>query len=52
MNGKLAKKIRRATRRNWSDYYNTILELPFFSRLDIAWYIITHNRKAGGKHAV
>ena len=40
MNGRVAKKIRRAARRNWIEYVKAIRGWPFSVRLRFAWEIL------------
>jgi hypothetical protein len=40
MNGRIAKKIRKYSRRNWIEYYQAIREWPFLTRLHFCWDIL------------
>jgi hypothetical protein len=44
MNGKLAKKIRKYSRRNWIEYYKEMSEWPFSARLRFAWGLLFGKR--------
>jgi len=45
MNGRISKKIRRATRRNWREYLKEIKGLPFVNRWGIAWWIVFGDKR-------
>jgi len=45
MNGRIAKKIRQVSRRNWREFYSDIMTLSFWNRLGIAWFLVTHRRQ-------
>jgi len=40
MNGRIVKKLRKYTKRNWAAFYEDITEQPLRVRLRIAWFII------------
>jgi len=40
MNTKLAKKLRKYSKRNWKEYVREIYALPLKTRLLYAWHII------------
>lgn len=40
MNGRVAKKIRKYSRRNWLEYVAAVKQWPFQARLRLAWYIL------------
>ena len=40
MNGKLAKKIRKAAKRNWMEYLSEIKAEPFIIRWRYAWWVV------------
>lgn len=44
MNGRLSKKINRATRRAWREYYNSMCNLPFMNRIHLCWNILHKDR--------
>ncbi len=44
VNGRMAKKIRKETRRAWKLYYNSMCDLPLWNRLVFAWDIITRTK--------
>lgn len=45
MNGRIIKKIRKYSKRNWMEYVAQVKQWPFMARLRFAWYIIKPNRK-------
>jgi len=45
MNGRLAKKLRQISKRNWRQYIAEIKELPFTVRWRIAWFIIFGSKR-------
>ena len=45
MNGRLAKKLRQYSRRNWRAFYNDIKSLPLGVRIGIAWHIVLGGEK-------
>lgn len=40
MNGQVAKKIRKYSKRDWFEYLRAIEQWPLKARLRFAWYII------------
>ena len=40
MNGRVAKKIQRAAKRNWQEYVREIKKWSFMTRLRYCWYIL------------
>ena len=46
MNGKVAKKIRKYSKRNWMEYYQAMQDWPFSSRFRFAWQLVFGKRKA------
>jgi len=40
MNGRVAKKIRKYSKRNWLEYVAVVKKWPFMARLRFAWYIL------------
>ena len=40
MRGKVAKKIKRETRKFWREYLERVAELSFRERLSLAWRIL------------
>lgn len=45
MNGKLAKKIRKYSKRNWIEYVEALCEWPLMARLRFAWHIIRAKKR-------
>jgi len=41
MNGRIAKKLKKYSKRNWIEYVEAISEWPFSARLRFAWHIVT-----------
>ena len=55
MNGRVAKKVRKYSRRNWIEYFQTIREWPFHTRLHFCCDILFSfrwKRKKIGKNQV
>lgn len=46
MRAKLAKKIRKANKRDWIEYYKAMCEWPFPARLRFAWQLVNYRKKA------
>ena len=46
MNIRVAKKIRRVAKRGYKDAVHHILMLPWYHRLQWAWFVVTHHVKA------
>ena len=42
MNGRISKKIRKYSRRNWIEYVREVKKWPFMARWRFAWYILFH----------
>lgn len=40
MRGKLVKKIRKYSKRNWIEYVKALKQWPYMARLRFAWYLI------------
>lgn len=40
MNGKLAKKLRQYSKRNWIEYVRAVKQWPLSARLRFAWHIV------------
>lgn len=40
MNGRMAKKVRKYSKRNWIEYFNAIREWPWTVRLRFCWHIL------------
>ena len=40
MNSKVAKKIRKYSKRNWIEYVDALMKWPYKNRLQFAWYIV------------
>ena len=49
MNGRVSKKLRKINKRNWRQFYGEILELPFWVKIRIGWYIMWNGKKKGVK---
>ncbi len=49
MNGRIAKKLRKYSRRDWFEYLNAIMGWPYIVRLKFAWYIANPLHKAKKK---
>jgi len=45
MNGRIAKKIKKYSKRNWIEYVEALCEWPLMARLRFAWFIIRAKRK-------
>jgi len=45
MNGRLAHKIRKATKRNWREYLREIKALPFGVRFRLAWWLLFGDKR-------
>jgi len=45
MRGKVAKKIKRETRKFWREYLERVAELGFRERLNLAWRILWARKK-------
>jgi hypothetical protein len=52
MNDKVAKKIRKARRKERRELYGDLLTLPFGERWRIGWFIILHRIKTKGSRKV
>ena len=44
MNQKLAKKINKAMKRQWREFYDTIFTMSFRTRLRLAWALVTYRK--------
>ncbi len=44
MNGRIAKKIRKAMKRNWREFYADIFTLSFSNRWSLGWALITYRK--------
>ena len=44
MNGRVARKIRQYTKRNWREYLREVRQLPFANRLRLAWWLLFGRR--------
>ena len=40
MNGRISKKIRKYSKRNWIEYIKVVKQWPFTARLRFAWFIL------------
>jgi len=45
MSQKIAKKIRKAVKRDYIEYVNALMEWPWRARLRFAWYLVKPRRK-------
>ena len=45
MRGKVVKKIRKYSKRNWFEYVEALRQWPFMARLRFCWYIIKGKKK-------
>ena len=45
MNGHIAKKIRKKARRDYKDAVREILKLPWYQRIQWAWFVLVHHIK-------
>lgn len=45
MNGRVARKIRQAVKRDWIQYLRDIKDLSFWERVGLAWWIVFGNEK-------
>lgn len=45
MNSRVAKKIRKYTKRNYFEYLGVIKEWPFTARLRLCWWILFGKKK-------
>jgi len=45
MNGRMAKKIRKYSKRNWMEYVDEVKRWPFSARWRFAQYILFHKKK-------
>ena len=56
MNGRLAKKVRKYSKRNWMEYVNAIQQWPWTVRLRFCWHILfgmrTRPRKLSKKEVL
>ena len=44
MNQKVAKKLNKAMKRQWREFYDSLLAMPFRTRLKIAWALVTYRK--------
>uniref|UniRef100_A0A6M3JGR1 Uncharacterized protein n=1 Tax=viral metagenome TaxID=1070528 RepID=A0A6M3JGR1_9ZZZZ len=44
MNGRVAKKLRKYSKRRWLEYVEMVLQWPYMARLRFAWYIVKPHR--------
>ena len=44
MNGRVAKKIRKYSKRNFLEYVEAVREWPFMARLRLTWYLLKPHR--------
>jgi len=49
MRGKVAKKIRKETRKLWREYLERVAELSFRERPRLAWLILRARRQVCGR---
>lgn len=52
MNNRVAKKLRKYSKREWRKFYDEILSLPFKNRFRIGWYIMWHSNKNKAKQKI
>jgi len=45
MNGRVAKKLRKYSKRNWLEYVEAVKQWPLNARFRFAWYILFHKEK-------
>ena len=45
MNGRIVKKLRKYSKRDWFEYVEALCEWPLMARLRFAWFIIRAKRK-------
>ena len=45
MRGKIAKKLRKYSKRNWFEYVAAVKSWPLKARLRFTWYILFDRRK-------
>ncbi len=48
MNGALAKKVRKSTKRHWGEYLKDLMSMPFWGRVKTAWFIVFGDKKEIG----
>lgn len=51
MNARMAKKIRKYSKRNWMEYYTAIRQWPFGTRLHFCWNVLFGMRTRKPKKA-
>ena len=44
MNTQVAKKINKAMKRQWREFYDTIFTMSFRTRLTLAWALVTYRK--------
>lgn len=44
MNSKVVKKLNKAMKKQWREFYDAIFALPFRVRLRIAWALVTYRK--------
>jgi len=47
MNSKVAKKLNKAMKRQWREFYDSIFTMSFRARVRLAWALVTYRKPKG-----